>query len=167
MTDRTALGLAAVALYAGVRRLSFWHLMDAAALGLAVGQAIGWAGALAQGANYGIVSDSRLAVELPDLYGLVAPRFPLQYVEILLYAAVFLMLVALAAPHRSPGTLFCAYLIVVSLANALLGFQRGDETAYWGALRVDQIVDAGWVCIGMAAWIGRGWTTPPVGKLVQ
>lgn len=164
------LGLAAVALYAGVRRLSFWHLADAAALGLAVGQAIGWAGALVQGANYGIVSDSRLALELPDLYGLVAPRFPLQHVEILLYAVVFVVLIALAAQNRSPGTLFFVYLIAVSLSNAALGFQRGDETAYWDALRIDQIVDAAVGGVGMAGWVGRWWSaqhvaSQPVGRL--
>jgi phosphatidylglycerol:prolipoprotein diacylglycerol transferase len=151
------LGLAAVALYAAVRRLSFWHLADAAALGLAVGQAIGWAGALAQGANYGIVSDSRLAMELPDLYGLVAPRFPLQHVEMLVYAVVCGGLLVLAAQNRPPGTLFFVYLIAVSLSNATLGFQRGDETAYWGGLRIDQIVDALWACAAMAGWMGRWW----------
>ncbi len=172
MRGAVLLGLAAVALYAGVRRLSFWHLADAAALGLAVGQAIGWVGALAQGANYGIVSDSRLALELSDLYGLMAPRFPLQHVEILVYGVVFLVLLALAAQNRPPGTLFFVYLIAVSLSNAALGFQRGDETAYWGALRVDQIVDAAVAALAMAGWVGRWWgaqrvASQSVGKLGQ
>ncbi len=149
------LGLVAFALYAALSRRSFWHYADAAALGLAVGQAIGWAGALAQGANYGVANDSRLALELPDLYGLVAPRFPLQHVEILLYSVVFVLLVALAAHDRPPGTLFFVYLVVVSLSNAALGFQRGDETAYWAGLRVDQIVDAALGGMGMAAWVGH------------
>lgn len=172
MRGALLLGLAAIALYAGVRRLSFWRLADAAALGLAVGQAIGWVGALAQGANYGIVSDSRLALELPDLYGLVAPRFPLQHVEILLYAAVFVVLVALAVQNRAPGTLFFVYLIAVSLSNAALGFQRGDETAFWGALRIDQIVDAAVAGVGIAGWMGRWWigqrvAPSPMAKLGQ
>ncbi len=156
------LGLAALVLYARVRCLAFWHLADAAALGLAVGQAIGWAGALAQGANYGIVSDSRLAIELPDLYGLVAPRFPLQHVEIVLYAVVFLVLLAVAAQNRPPGTLFFVYLVVISFSNAALGFQRGDETAYWGVLRIDQLVDAAMGGAGMLGWMGRWWTTQRV-----
>ncbi len=158
MRGAFVLGVLAVALYAKVRRLPFWHLADAGALGLALGQAIGWAGALAQGANYGLVSDSRLAVESPDLYGLVAPRFPLQHAEILLYALVFVGLLALAAQMRPPGTLFFVYLIVVSLANAALGFQRGDETAYWGSLRVDQVVDVLCAGVGFAGWIAQRWT---------
>ncbi len=163
-------GLLAVALYARVRRLSFWLLADAAALGLAIGQVIGWAGALVQGANYGIVSDSRFAMELPDLYGLVAPRFPLQHVEILVYALVFFGLLVLAAQNRSPGTLFFVYLIAVSFSNAALGFQRGDATAYWGGVRVDQIVDAIWGCVGLVGLVGQ-WSnesrvaSQPVGKL--
>ncbi len=164
MRGALLLGLLALALYATVRRLPFWHMADAGALGLALGQAFGWAGALAQGANYGLVSNSRLAVEAPDLYGLVAPRFPLQHAEILLYALVFFGLLALAAPaaraaqQRPPGTLFFVYLVLVSLANAALGFQRGDETAYWGSLRVDQVVDLLYASIGVAGWVAGRWT---------
>ncbi len=158
-------GLLAVAVYAKVRGLSFWHLADAGALGLAAGQAIGWIGALAQGANYGVFSDSRIAIELPDLYGLVAPRFPLQHVEILLYAVVFVGLVLLAAQSRPPGTLFFVYLVAVGLSNAALGFQRGDETAYWGGLRVDQWVDSIFVTLGLAGWAGRWWAQNRIASL--
>lgn len=159
------LGMLALALYAKVRALSFWHLADAGAVGLAAGQVIGWVGALAQGAHYGVVSDSRIAIELPDLYGLVAPRFPLQHVEILLYAAVFAGLLLLAAQNRPPGTLFFVYLVAIGLSNAALGFQRGDETAYWGGLRIDQLVDVLCAALGLAGWTTRWWTENRVASL--
>lgn len=146
------LAFLAVFVYARVRRLSFGHLADAAALGLSIGQAIGWAGALVQGANYGVVSDSRIAMELPDLYGLVQPRFPLQPVEIALFAVLFIGLLWQAAQRRTPGTLFLMYLLIASAANALLGFQRGDETAYAGPWRVDQLVDLALVFCALVAW---------------
>ncbi|MDE3090984.1 MAG: hypothetical protein KGJ80_16545, partial [Chloroflexota bacterium] len=53
------------------------------------------------------------------------------------------------------GTLFLAYGAVASLANFVLGFQRGDETAYVGALRIDQIVDAAVGVLALTAWLWR------------
>ena len=51
------------------------------------------------------------------------------------------------------------YLFIASLANVLLGFQRGDETAYAGLWRVDQIMDLALVFCALAAgsrrWVGR------------
>ncbi len=154
------LGLLALLLFARVRRISAGYLLDAAALGLAIGQAIGWAGALVQGAYYGIPSDSQFAVELPDVYGLVELRFPVQQVEIALYAVLFVWLLVLAAQRRRTGTLVLTYLIVSSLANVAIGFQRGDDTAYWGTWRVDQVIDlaAGLIAIGGLLWqwiVGR------------
>jgi prolipoprotein diacylglyceryl transferase len=147
------LAFLAVFVYARGRRFSFRHLADAAALGLSIGQAVGWAGALVEGANYGVVSDSRIAMELPDLYGLVQPRFPLQHAEIALCAVLFVGLLWQAAQRRTPGTLFLMYLLIASPANALLGFQRGDETAYAGPWRVDQIVDLAFFFCALIAWL--------------
>ncbi|MBI4790643.1 MAG: prolipoprotein diacylglyceryl transferase [Chloroflexi bacterium] len=147
-------GVVLAAGYTRWRRISFGHVADAAAIGLSVGQAIGWAGALAHGANYGIVSSSQFAVELPNLYGLVEPRFPVQHLEFALFALLFFALVGLAARRRAPGLLFLGYLLIASLANVLLGFQRGDETAYLGAVRLDQIVD---LALGLSAASALAW----------
>lgn len=134
-------GLVALVMYARVRRLNVGKLADAAALGLAAGQAIGWVGALARGANYGVVSDAPWALELPDVYGLVAPRFPLQHFQIGLFALLLVGLLLLALTKPRAGTLFWVYVLVSAAGNFLLGFQRGDETLYLGAWRVDQVVD--------------------------
>ncbi len=154
---RGALILALIALmfYWAVRRISFWYFADAAALGLAIGQALGWMGALIQGANYGVVSDSPIAIDLPDLYGLVQPRFPLQHAEITVFALLFIGLLFAAAQRPRAGTLFIAYLLLASLANFALGFQRGDDTAYVGALRIDQVVDAALAVLAVLIWAGR------------
>ena len=135
------LGLAALIVYASVRKISFWYFADAAALGLALGQAIGWVGALVQGANYGVVSDSAIAMDLPDLYGLVQPRFPLQFAEVVFFTLLFIGLLYAAAQSPRSGLMFVAYLGLASAANFALGFQRGDDTAMIGQLRIDQIVD--------------------------
>ncbi len=147
----------AVALYAPLRRVSFWHFADAGALGLAAGQAIGWVGALVHGANYGIISESQVAMDLPDLYGLVQPRFPLQHAEITLFSLVFLGLWMMAGQRRRAGTIFFAYLLVVSAANVALGFERGDETLYVYGMRIDQIVDAVLAAIAFAGVTAQEW----------
>ena len=149
------LALIALMFYSAVRKISFWYFADAAALGLAIGQALGWVGALAQGANYGVVSDSQIAMDLPDLYSLIQPRFPLQHFEIALFAVLFVGLVIAAAQRPRAGTLFAAYLLLASLGNFALGFQRGDDTAYVGALRIDQVVDAAFVVIALSVWLWR------------
>jgi len=146
-------GLLLLAIYARARGLRFGKLADAAALGLALGQAVGWVGALVQGANYGVVSDSLIALDQPDLYGLIAPRFPLQHVEIVLFASLFVVLFVLALQKPRAGTLFLIYLLVASAANFALDFQRGDETAFVGALRVDQVADVALGILALAGWV--------------
>jgi phosphatidylglycerol:prolipoprotein diacylglycerol transferase len=154
-------GLITLALYARWRRLAFAKLADAAVIGLASSQTIGWAGALVQGANYGVVSDSPMAIDLPDLYGLVAPRFPLQHAEIALFAALFVSLAILAYSKPRPGILFLVYGLIACAANAALGFQRGDETAQWAGLRIDQWVDG----VGVGAVLLFGWVTRREGNV--
>ncbi|MBM3129680.1 MAG: prolipoprotein diacylglyceryl transferase [Chloroflexi bacterium] len=146
-------GLLTLAIYARARDLRLGKLLDASALGLAAGQAIGWIGALARGANYGVVSDSALALELPDIYGLLAPRFPLQHFEIGLFVSLFVGLIVLAMQRPRAGTLFLVYVFVAAAANFVLGFQRGDETTYVGAWRVDQIVDLIFGALALGALI--------------
>jgi phosphatidylglycerol:prolipoprotein diacylglycerol transferase len=148
-------GFLALALYAQVRGLRFVKLADASALGLAIGQALGWGGALARGANYGAVSDSPFAVELPDLYGLIAPRYPLQHLQVGLFVGLFLGLLILAARRPRAGTLFLAYWLAAAAANFALGFLRGDETVYLGTLRLDQLVDLTFVGIAGGTWLAR------------
>ena len=145
--------LVALAIFARARRISFWRLADAAGLGLAIGQAIGWVGAFVQGANYGVVSDSVIAMELPNQYGIVEPRVPLQFAETGVFVLLFAGLVALAFRRPRIGALFVVYLWVASLVNFLLGFFRGDESLYVGALRVDQVFDAGFMACALTAWI--------------
>ena len=73
-----ALGLAVLAAW---RRRSYLELLGAIVPGLALGQALGWLGAAAHGVSAGMpmLAAWRWAPHLRDLYGVVLPRFPLQY----------------------------------------------------------------------------------------
>ncbi len=147
-------GLMALAVYARVRDLRLARLADAGAIGMCLGQAIGWGGALVHGANYGVASDSPLALDLPDIYGLYALRFPLQHFEILLFAGLFIGLGIFALSNPRAGWLAIAYLFVSSLANLLLGFQRGDEAVWVEGLRLDQWIDALLALIALLFYLG-------------
>lgn len=140
-------GLLALIAYARGRRLPLGKILDATAIGLCVGQTLGWVGALLHGANFGAVSDSPFALDLPDLYGLIEPRFPLQHAEIILFAGLFVVLVILALRQAQPGTLLVVYALIASLGNFALGFFRGDETLLVGTWRIDQVFDA--VCAAL------------------
>ncbi len=149
-------GMLALALLAWLHKIKFWKLADAVALGATLAQGIGWVGALTWGANYGVVSDLPIALELPDGYGLIEPRFPLQHAEIAMFAVLFVGLVVLAARPIEAGTIFFVAICASAWGNFALGFFRGDESVFIGALRADQIVDAG---MGIFAAGGLAWKT--------
>jgi prolipoprotein diacylglyceryl transferase len=142
-------GCLALAIYSTVKKISFWYFADAAALALALGQALGWVGALEWGANYGVLNDSQIAVDLPDIYGLIQPRFPLQYIEIMFFAVLVVVLLSMTFQISFKGNLFAIYLVSNSIMQFMLGFMRGDATAHIGALRVDQVVDCVLLILGL------------------
>ncbi|MBI5303595.1 MAG: prolipoprotein diacylglyceryl transferase [Chloroflexi bacterium] len=152
-------GALALVAYARVRGVSFTSFADASALGLCSGQAIGWYGALVHGANYGVVSENRFALDLADLYGLIQPRFPLQHIEIVLFITLFIGLLMLASRKPRAGVLCVVYLLGASSAQFILGFQRGDATVRLGAWRVDQLVDVGLILLALVLGARQTLTT--------
>jgi len=91
-------GLLALFLYSAYHKLPFLALVDTAALGLALGQVFGWLGCLMSGCAYGLESHgatsilARLSLDLPDIYGIHAPRFATQPLASALSLAIFVLL---------------------------------------------------------------------------
>jgi len=106
---------AAVAWWAlGAQRLPRGVGLDAAAVGLALGQAIGRLGCLAAGCATGVElppGSALPALPLPDSTGLVASRFPSQIVESLADLLLWGLLLWLWARRLRPGAVAVAYLI--------------------------------------------------------
>ncbi len=137
-----ALGLLALALFAPLRRVSFWKLGDAAAIGLSLALCIGWYGANLIGANYGAISDAPYAQDLPDLYGIIAPRVPVQWAAIVFFFLLFLVLAWFSLRHAlEPGMILLVFLVLFGIGNFVLDSQRADETLHWNGWRIDQWVD--------------------------
>ncbi len=164
------LGLVALLLFALFARKrgaspSFWKLADAGAVGLALAQSIGWYGARLVGANYGVASDSPLAQDLPDAYGIVAPRMPVQWLATIFFFALFLALIWAAWQVRPrEGTIFVLYLIAAALGGLVLGALRADETLIWNGWRIDQWLDMMWAGVGLLIFGMRITPIPCLGK---
>ena len=162
-------GLLALFLYSAYHKLPFLTLADTAALGLALGQVFGWLGCLMSGCAYGLESHgatfilARLSLDLPDIYGIRAPRFATQPVASALSLAIFILLLWITHRRRPfgpstlrpgsgqallrtgfaqdrpfPGLAFTLYLLLYAGGQFLLEFTRGDEAIYWGPWRVSQ-----------------------------
>lgn len=127
-------------LYARRLGVSLAALSDLAALGLPVGQTCGWLGALMHGANYGMVSYAGWAWELPDVYGMVMPRFPTQAVAAVGFLGIEALLLVLWRRHPAPGILFPLYLLTMGLLLVPLECTRGDAGWRWGAWRAAQVL---------------------------
>lgn len=174
-------GLIALLLFALISYTDFWQLADAGALGLSIAQSIGWYGAYLTHMHYGIPTDAplaptlnagafeplaqlvrsfglRFATDLPDAYGIIALRVPVQLFESAFYLGLFLVLIRLARQaHSSTGTLLIAYLIVSCFASFLFNFSRGDETLVWNGLRADQYFDLLGLLVGVILFALSRW----------
>jgi prolipoprotein diacylglyceryltransferase len=119
----------------------FWKVADALALGLAPALVIGWLSAHISGLYYGAVSDSFGAQELPDEYGVLALRLPVQLASAAWFA---LLSVWLWYKRHEPvsGRIAAWFLAVGAIGTFLLSFARADPTLMWNNLRVDQYADS-------------------------
>lgn len=170
MRGALVFGFLALALFALVAHRSFWQLADAAAIGLAAAQAIGWYGAAVTHMHYGLALDAapsdglfaalahpirslgyNFVQDLPDAYNVLALRIPVQWLTSLFFIGLFGALVVLARRGTNqPGDLFLVYWLAAAAAGFIFGFWRGDETLLWNGLRVDQWVDLGLFIVGLA-----------------
>jgi phosphatidylglycerol:prolipoprotein diacylglycerol transferase len=147
-------GLLALFLYSAYRKLPFLALADTAALGLALGQVFGWLGCLMSGCAYGLESHgatsivAHLSLDLPDIYGIHAPRFATQPLASALSLAIFILLWATRRrwPFDYSGFAFTLYLLLYAGGQFLLEFTRGDGAVYWAPWRVSQ-----WIYLTEAA----------------
>ena len=138
-------GLLGLLGYSLWNRKSFRELADILALGLALGQAVGWIGCLLAGCGYGLATTGPLAYDLRDIYGIWAYRYPTQAMISVLNLGIFVVLLILARTGASrrlaTGTLAALYLALNSAGLFFLEFLRADETLYLGTLRWSQIVE--------------------------
>jgi phosphatidylglycerol:prolipoprotein diacylglycerol transferase len=131
----------------------FWPLADLLVPGVALGEAVGWVGCLGSGCGYGLPARGPWAYELPDIYGIVVPRFPTQALASLVSGLIFALLIFVLWRYGSrlvPGSLASLYLLLSALGHFLVEFTRGDETLYLGLLRWSQWAEAGEIILALS-----------------
>ena len=149
----------------GVLALCRWRrtdprpILDAMAPGAATVALAAWAACLAAGCAWGIEvwpgQDLlwHLRAELPDLYGVRAPRLPVQILGIV-WSAGLLATTWLAARWGRP---FPLWLTLHAAGDFGLRFLRGDVTPVIAGLDLAQVVDLALVLLGLVLWTMPIW----------
>lgn len=140
-------GLIAGALYAKRVRLPLWSVLDAAAPGLILAQAVGRLGCVVNGDAQGAPADlpwsftyvhpNALAPELG------VPGHPYPLYEIIWDLIGFAVLWRLRQRVRTPGVLFSIYAAYYSVGRFFLTYVRQELVVYWGLQQAQVIALAG------------------------
>ncbi len=118
----------------------FWELADVTAPALALGQAIGWIGCFLNSCVYGLVARGAITFDLPDSYGVIAPRYPSALFTSLLCLVILGITLIVRKYRPFSGAVFLVYMLIFATGQFFIEFTRGDETIYYGLLRVDQVL---------------------------
>jgi len=157
--------MAAVLIYAWVKKLSFWQLGDVAAPGALLGQAIGRIGCILNGCCYGLPTSMPWAVIYtnPRSYApLGLPIHPTQIYHLLWNLAAFAIIWGLRRRLKPQGTLFLSYLALYAVGDLGIRFVRVGEPFLFGIQQAQLIgivilvVTVPWLIIRM--WRARSAT---------
>jgi len=127
--------MAAVLIYAWVKKLSFWQLGDVAAPGALLGQAIGRIGCTINGCCYGLPTSMPWAVIYtnPRSYApLGVPLHPTQIYHLLWNLVAFGIIWGLRRRLKPQGTLFLSYLALYAVGDLGIRSVRAGEPFLFG-----------------------------------
>ncbi len=149
-------GAAGLACLAGLHRRRYSALLSAILPGLALGQALGWLGAAAHGAQAGVAMPPSTwwAPHLRDLYGVGLPRFPLQYLAAGLSALAWAVMVR--GRLGDAGRAAC-YALLTGCGLAALGAQLERRQALVAGLTLDQAIYIALGGVGLAIALAGLW----------
>jgi len=129
-------------------------MLDVLSPGAAILAACAWLGGLMNGCAYGIETYPgqgvlwALSLELPDLYGIRAPRVAVQLLGAGWSAVTLAALVFAGRRARFEGLVFPLWVALYSVGSFGLGFVRADEVAMVAGWRADQVADLALAVIG-------------------
>lgn len=153
-------GLAAIMIAANRLGVNFRRASLVLAFLLPVAAVLTEVGCMASGCGHGreVVSlagyPPYIAAELPDLYGIVAPRFQTQLFEVAFNIILLLLALALVRMPRLAHSTFWVILGLSGLGAFAIDFTRGDAMPMVGSLRLDQIFDLLVMLVGLAGIAG-------------
>lgn len=158
-------GWLAAALYCSHKREPLPPIIDALALPIGLMGLLSWGGCLAASCAYGYeVKPGELPAwmvsDAPDLYGLVAPRWPTQAAGVL-WGLFTLAAVWGARRQRWPAGARGLYaLSLTALGTFALAFTRGDPMPFVNGLRLDVVASGAILLITTLIWATLTTRTP-------
>ncbi|MCI0412674.1 prolipoprotein diacylglyceryl transferase [bacterium] len=146
-------GIATAILYCRKHGLPIKKVLDAGALAICIGYAIGRIGCqLAGDGDYGIPSNLPWAMAYPDGTAPVyVPVHPTPVYETILYAILFIALLKWKKRGLADGKLFAIFLILAGLERFWIEFIRLNPVLFWN-LTEAQIVSIVLICVGVYEW---------------
>jgi phosphatidylglycerol:prolipoprotein diacylglycerol transferase len=156
-------GVLGLLLYCRFRREPLLILLDELALPALGLAALGWMGCAAAGCAAGApVPPGSLpfAVNWPDMYGVVLPRWPTQ----IMGAAFSLIALGYLFSQRDRpwprGFRFAVALTLLAFIALMISFVRGDDMPLVNGWRLDVIANAAMTALGVIALVAA-WATEP------
>lgn len=146
-------GVIGVALYDALLKRPFWPDADRLAAPAVIVGAAAWFGCLLDACAYGQLTPQGPA--MPDLLGVVAPRWPTQAV------GGILTLISLAGIYRlselalPAGVQAASALVALGAINFALAFARGDPAPVVSGLRLDGLASGALMTLGGIGWLAR------------
>lgn len=146
-------GVIGLALYDALLKRPFWPDADHLAAPAMIVGAAGWFGCLLDACAYGQLTAQGPA--MPDLLGVVAPRWPTQAV------GGILTLIGLAGLYRTSelappaGVQAAAALLALGAINLAMATVRGDPAPVVSGLRLDGLASGALMTLGGIGWLVR------------
>ena len=140
-------GMIGLGLASRWRKLSIQALLDALTPALPLLALAGWIGCYAVACGYGAEVDTLAhysplaASEIPDIYGIVAPRYNSQIFGIGLALVLLLITSVLLWRNWLYQRRFWLVLELLSVGMFVIGFYRGDSIPFLVGFRADQWLD--------------------------
>lgn len=148
-------GLVGLALGCRLRHVEWRRAVKALTVPLPLGAALSYTACLTGNCAHGREVASLafypplVAAELPDLYGIVAPRLNSQLFGIV-WSLLVLAVVALSSKRIGMSSVRpWIALALLGLGAFAIGFTRGDAAPVLGTMRLDQMLDLGIVILGV------------------
>jgi phosphatidylglycerol---prolipoprotein diacylglyceryl transferase len=176
-------GIVAVSLVIRARKLPFFRIADAAAMGIAAAYSVGRTGCWAVGDDYGRPWMSVFAVSFPQgqppstaesmqtLFHIPIPPgmlpttvlsvYPTQLYEVALGFLMFLALWRLKDHKHAEGWLFGVYMVLAGAERFLIEFLRAKDDRFIMGLTVAQVIAVLFMIAGVAWMRWRAPLLPP------
>lgn len=148
-------GIVGLALMCQIRRMRFRAVTDVLAFVLPIGALLTYTGCWMVSCGHGrevtSLADypSVVAAELPDIYGVVAPRLASQLYGVAWSIMLLLAAYLLARSIKRSGVRAWVVLALLGIGAFVIGYTRGDDIQQVGALRLDQVLDLAIAALGL------------------